>query len=137
MLLLLLLPCFRVRAASLPPLRYSPNPSLLVEVDLRTTYFDRSNEVGRQQQTEKACPPPPPNLFFSSIAAVQSVTASGKICILDIDVQGVKSVRNAGQSVLDPHYLFISAPSMEVLEARLRGRWVRASTRRRKSSAGR
>ncbi|CAN0476716.1 unnamed protein product [Ectocarpus sp. 12 AP-2014] len=62
------------------------------------------------------------NLYGTSIAAVQTVTAAGKICILDIDVQGVKSVRGAGRGVLDPHYLFISAPSMEVLEARLRGR---------------
>ncbi|CAM9341801.1 unnamed protein product [Hapterophycus canaliculatus] len=62
------------------------------------------------------------NLYGTSIAAVQNVTADGKICILDIDVQGVKSVRDAGERVLDPHYLFISAPSMEILEARLRGR---------------
>lgn len=68
-------------------------------------------------------PARPPADHVFSIAAVQSVTAAGKICILDIDVQGVKSVRNAGRSVLDPHYLFISAPSMEVLEARLRGRY--------------
>lgn len=67
---------------------------------------------------------------FSSIAAVQSVTAAGKICILDIDVQSVKSVRKAGRSVLDPHYLFMSAPSMEVLEARLRGRCVWGVVRR-------
>lgn len=52
------------------------------------------------------------------------MTANDKICILDIDVQGARSVRNAGTTVLDPHYLFIAAPSMEVLEARLRGRCV-------------
>lgn len=63
-------------------------------------------------------------IIASSIAAVQSVTASDQICVLDIDVQGAKSVRNAGASVLDPHYLFIAAPSMTVLEARLRGRCV-------------
>lgn len=62
------------------------------------------------------------NLYGTSIAAVQSVTAAGKICILDIDVQGVKSVKSAGRSVLDPHYLFVAAPSMEALETRLRGR---------------
>ena len=50
------------------------------------------------------------------------MTAAGKICILDIDVQGVKSVKGAGRSVLDPHYLFVAAPSMEALETRLRGR---------------
>ena len=57
-----------------------------------------------------------------SIAAVKDVSEGNKICVLDIDVQGVKAVKQAPPSVLDPHYLFISAPSMEVLEARLRGR---------------
>lgn len=57
-----------------------------------------------------------------SIAAVQGVTAKDKICILDIDVQGVKSVQSTGTEVLDPHYLFIAAPSVEILEERLRGR---------------
>lgn len=77
------------------------------------------------------CRPPAPfaqTPLFSpgSIAAVQSVTAAGKICILDIDVQGVKSVKAAGRAVLDPHYLFVAAPSMEALETRLRGRYYQS-----------
>lgn len=44
---------------------------------------------------------------------------SGKICILDIDVQGVQKVK---QSSLDPIYVFIAPPSFEELERRLRGR---------------
>ncbi len=43
----------------------------------------------------------------------------GKICILDIDVQGVRSVK---KSSLDCKYLFIAPPSIEALESRLRGR---------------
>ena len=54
-----------------------------------------------------------------SIAAVETVQSSGKICILDIDVQGVRSVK---KSSLEPLYLFIAPPSMDALEARLRGR---------------
>lgn len=54
-----------------------------------------------------------------SIAAVESVQKDGKICILDIDVQGVRKVK---ESSLSPIYLFISPPSMESLEKRLRGR---------------
>jgi guanylate kinase len=38
---------------------------------------------------------------------------------LDIDVQGVQSVK---QSSLEPLYLFIAPPSMAALEERLRGR---------------
>lgn len=53
------------------------------------------------------------------MAAVESVRKQGKICILDIDVQGVQKVK---ESSLQPLYLFISPPSMESLEKRLRGR---------------
>lgn len=59
------------------------------------------------------------SLFLCSFAAVESVQSSGKICILDIDVQGVKNVK---KSPLNPYYVFISPPNMEALEARLRKR---------------
>lgn len=61
--------------------------------------------------------------YGTSIAAVETVQASGKICILDIDVQGVQKVK---QSPLQPYYIFISPPSMEALEKRLRGRGTEA-----------
>jgi guanylate kinase len=54
-----------------------------------------------------------------SIKAVENVTHQGKICILDIDVQGVQNVK---KSTLDAVYIFICPPSMEELEKRLRGR---------------
>lgn len=54
-----------------------------------------------------------------SVAAVESVQNSGKICILDIDVQGAQSVK---KSSLEPIYIFIAPPSMEAVESRLRGR---------------
>ncbi|GAX11353.1 guanylate kinase [Fistulifera solaris] len=57
--------------------------------------------------------------YGTSIAAVDAVQKSGKICVLDIDVQGVQSVK---QSSLEPLYLFIAPPSMAALEERLRGR---------------
>merc|ERR1711918_312621 len=43
----------------------------------------------------------------------------GKICILDLDTQGVRSVK---ESSLDCKYVFIAPPSIEILEQRLRGR---------------
>ena len=58
-------------------------------------------------------------VLYTSIAAVESVQKQGKICILDIDVQGVQKVK---QSKLEPIYLFIAPPSKEALEKRLRGR---------------
>ncbi|CAO3612772.1 unnamed protein product [Cunninghamella blakesleeana] len=59
------------------------------------------------------------NMYGTSIKAVQDVVDSGKVCILDIDMQGVKSVK---QTDLQPKYIFIQPPSMEILEQRLRGR---------------
>ncbi len=50
---------------------------------------------------------------------MESVQKEGKVCILDIDIQGVMKVK---ESSLKPRYLFISPPSMEELEKRLRGR---------------
>lgn len=59
------------------------------------------------------------NYYGTSIKAVDDVSASGKICILDIDMQGVKSVK---QSHLDARYLFVSPPLLEELRQRLNGR---------------
>lgn len=50
---------------------------------------------------------------------MESVQKSGKVCILDIDIQGVQKVK---QSSLEPIYVFIAPPSREELEKRLRGR---------------
>ena len=59
------------------------------------------------------------NYYGTSVAAVETVQKQGKICILDIDVQGVRNVK---KSTLDAIYIFIAPPSMEILEKRLRGR---------------
>lgn len=59
------------------------------------------------------------NYYGTSIAAVEAVQGENKICVLDIDIQGVMKVK---QSSLDPRYIFIAPPSMEELEKRLRGR---------------
>ena len=59
------------------------------------------------------------NYYGTSIASVELVQKEGKVCILDIDIQGVMKVK---ESSLSPRYLFISPPSMEELEKRLRGR---------------
>ncbi|XP_024374563.1 uncharacterized protein [Physcomitrium patens] len=61
------------------------------------------------------------NLYGTSWAAVEAVADAGKICILDIDVQGAQAVRNSG---LKATYIFIKppAPEEEELEKRLRGR---------------
>ncbi|XP_024372272.1 uncharacterized protein [Physcomitrium patens] len=61
------------------------------------------------------------NLYGTSWAAVEAVADAGKICILDIDVQGAQAVK---KSALKAKYIFIKppAPEEEELERRLRGR---------------
>ncbi|KAI5619431.1 guanylate kinase 1b isoform X1 [Silurus asotus] len=59
------------------------------------------------------------NIYGTSKAAVQAVQAQNLICILDIDMQGVKSIKKTN---LNPIYISIQPPSMDVLEKRLRAR---------------
>jgi guanylate kinase len=59
------------------------------------------------------------NIYGTSWAAVQDVADSGKVCVLDIDVQGARSVRKAGAQAI---FVFIAPPSLEELERRLVGR---------------
>ncbi|KAL1351292.1 guanylate kinase 1 isoform X1 [Arachis hypogaea] len=59
------------------------------------------------------------NLYGTSVEAVEVVADAGKRCILDIDVQGARSVRS---SSLEAVFIFVCPPSMEELEKRLRDR---------------
>jgi len=59
------------------------------------------------------------NVYGTSKASIESVMNTGQICILDIDVQGAEQVK---KSTLNPLYLFITPPSLEELEKRLRAR---------------
>ncbi|KAG8367905.1 hypothetical protein BUALT_Bualt16G0121400 [Buddleja alternifolia] len=56
------------------------------------------------------------NLYGTSVEAVDVVADKGKRCILDIDVQGARSMR---ASSLEAIFIFISPPSFEELEKRL------------------
>jgi guanylate kinase len=58
-------------------------------------------------------------MYGTSKAAILKIREQNKICILDIDMQGVQSVKNSN---IDCKYIFIAPPSMEELEKRLRGR---------------
>lgn len=59
------------------------------------------------------------NMYGTSKAAVQAVQAKNLICILDIDMQGVRNIKRTD---LNPIYISIQPPSMEILEKRLRDR---------------
>ncbi|KAJ2750993.1 guanylate kinase, partial [Coemansia nantahalensis] len=59
------------------------------------------------------------NMYGTTVRAVKDVAEAGKTCILDIDVQGVKSVKDTD---LGARFVFVAPPSEEELERRLRSR---------------
>lgn len=59
------------------------------------------------------------NHYGTSVQAVKDVAEKGRICILDIEMEGVKQVKLTD---LNARFLFLSPPSLEELESRLRGR---------------
>ncbi|KAF2266708.1 guanylate kinase-like protein [Lojkania enalia] len=61
------------------------------------------------------------NCYGTSIRAVEEIAEKGRICILDIEMEGVKQVANH-PTFPRPRFLFLSPPSLEVLEQRLRSR---------------
>ncbi|EEF47684.1 guanylate kinase, putative [Ricinus communis] len=58
-------------------------------------------------------------LYATSTEAIEAVANKGKRCIFSIDVPGARLVRS---SYLEAVFIFISPPSMEKLEKRLRAR---------------
>lgn len=59
------------------------------------------------------------NMYGTSKRAVEDVHRTGKICTLDIDIEGVKQIKHTD---LEPLLVFIMPPSIEELERRLRTR---------------
>ncbi|XP_053203047.1 guanylate kinase-like [Panonychus citri] len=59
------------------------------------------------------------NLYGTSKKAMEHVQNSGKICILDLEIEGVKNMK---KSNFRPLFIFVKPPSLEVLEQRLRAR---------------
>ncbi|KAK8391351.1 hypothetical protein O3P69_017155 [Scylla paramamosain] len=74
------------------------------------------------------------NLYGTSRKAVDDVLSNGKICILDIDLQGVQQVK---ETDLQAYYVFIRPPSIEHLRERLlaRGTETEESLKRRLDTA--
>ncbi|XP_055358009.1 uncharacterized protein LOC129602864 [Paramacrobiotus metropolitanus] len=59
------------------------------------------------------------NRYGTSKRAVLNVLQQGKLCLLDIDMQGVRNVK---QTDLNAVCIFIKPPNVQELEKRLRGR---------------
>ena len=58
-------------------------------------------------------------IYVFSKKAVEDVSHTGRICVLDVDKEGVKNIRKTD---LHPVFIYISPPSYEILEKRLRAR---------------
>lgn len=63
------------------------------------------------------------NLYGTSKAAVQEVQSKNLICLLDIDMQGVKNIKKTD---LNPMFISIQPPSMEILVSPL-GSYIKSS----------
>ncbi|XP_058796708.1 guanylate kinase isoform X4 [Phymastichus coffea] len=74
------------------------------------------------------------NMYGTSKQAIEDVQRAGKICVLDIETEGVKQIK---KSSLNPVFIFIKPPSIEELERRLVGRKTESkdAVARRLSSA--
>ncbi|GFR16286.1 guanylate kinase [Trichonephila clavata] len=59
------------------------------------------------------------NIYGTSKNAVKQIQNNGKLCILDVEMIGVKNLRKTN---LNPKFIFVKTPSIEVLEKRLRNR---------------
>ena len=80
------------------------------------------------------------NYYGTSKDAIRHVQSKNQIAILDIDVQGVMSVKKSFTESNTPcKYIFMAPPSMEELEKRLRGRGTESeeSIQRRLGNAAR
>eukprot|EP00919_Chromeraceae_sp_WS-2016_P008555 GHVR01020172.1.p1 GENE.GHVR01020172.1~~GHVR01020172.1.p1 ORF type:complete len:202 (-),score=34.62 GHVR01020172.1:40-645(-) len=61
------------------------------------------------------------NVYGTSVGSVQSVLDNGRICILEIDVQGAQQLHDRS-TFKNAKYLFLDPPSSQELERRLRKR---------------
>lgn len=59
------------------------------------------------------------NMYGTSIQTVRDVLETGRVCVLDIDVQGARAVRESGLKAI---FVFVAPPSLEDLANRLAGR---------------
>nr|ADD38867.1 Guanylate kinase [Lepeophtheirus salmonis] len=68
------------------------------------------------------------NFYGTSEEEVKKIIDSGKICVLDVEVNGVKSIFDYKPS-LNAKYIFVAPPSTELLEERLRGRGTESESK--------
>ena len=60
------------------------------------------------------------NMYATSKLSIKDIQDEGKICILDLEMKGVKQIKESSE--INPMYVFIQPPNISDLENRLRGR---------------
>lgn len=60
------------------------------------------------------------NYYGTSLAAMRDIQIKGKISILEIDIQGARSIRKVERAIgMSPRYIFLAPPSIDLLKERL------------------
>jgi guanylate kinase len=62
------------------------------------------------------------NKYGTSYAAVRSVVDAGKVCVLDLDCQGVREIMERPRPGFAPRFVFVRPPSVDALQLRLERR---------------
>ncbi len=62
------------------------------------------------------------NLYGTTFQAIEDVMKMGKVCILDVDSQGVKSIKALKMKIGSPYYMCIAPPCINALRERIRAR---------------
>ncbi|KAJ3114620.1 hypothetical protein HDU96_001874 [Phlyctochytrium bullatum] len=63
-------------------------------------------------------------MYGTSLEAIDKVTEEGKVCIMDLEIEGVLALK---RSHLKPYYIFITVPSLDVLQQRLEARMLKSA----------
>eukprot|EP00922_Rhytidocystis_sp_ex-Travisia-forbesii_P051856 GHVS01076987.1.p1 GENE.GHVS01076987.1~~GHVS01076987.1.p1 ORF type:complete len:269 (+),score=25.83 GHVS01076987.1:163-969(+) len=61
------------------------------------------------------------NVYGTSLQEVGRVSSNGKICLVEVDVQGVRQIKSSPLGGM-AHFIFIRPPSLDTLTLRLRNR---------------
>ncbi|EFJ40819.1 adenylate kinase [Volvox carteri f. nagariensis] len=93
---------------------------------MEVTVFREEAAAGRLLESAPVPSTRGTHLYGTSFATVREVAATGKLCLMGLDVQGVRSLR--ANKRIDGLYVFVAPPSLEELERRQRARLKEAES---------
>eukprot|EP00983_Pelagomonas_calceolata_P122718 1160936-Pelagomonas_calceolata.AAC.2 len=96
----------------------------LVEEDEEDGDEHQGEEEGAEEESEDE--ETETYLYGTSIANVRNVAATGKLCVMSVEEQGVAQLQ--ANKRIDGLYIYVAPPSLEDLAARMRGRLKEAES---------